>query len=114
MTIRTDTRGAVDPAHVAAAREALEALDGPAFLDVVLDAAAARGEWLAPVGRRLAAELWSETVDDLGDGAAPFDEAVWAEICRDGRWHRVLQAALNDLRAQAALVVDIVADDRTR
>jgi hypothetical protein len=39
---------------------------------------------------------------------------VWAEICRDGRWQRVLQAALNDLRAQAALVVDIVADDRVR
>lgn len=107
MTIRTDTHEAVE-----AARDALDALDPAVFLDVVLDAAAARGEWLAPVGRYLAAELWAETVDDLGSGR--FDEAVWAEICRDGRWQRVLQAALNDLRAQAALVVDIVADDRAR
>lgn len=109
MTTRTDSRDAV-----AAAQAALDALAPETFLAVVLDSAAARGEWLAPVGRRLAADLWSETVDDLGPSAPPFDEAVWAEICRDGRWQRVLQAALNDLRAQAALVVDIVADDRVR
>ena len=99
------------PVAVAAAIEALQMLDHKTFLEVVAREADRRHEVLMPLGRALACELW----DDACADAFPtpiFDESVWAEIRRDGRWDHVIETACRDLRSQAALVVDVVVDAR--
>lgn len=100
------------PASIAAAVEALQALDHATFLEVVGREAQRRHETIIPVGRALAYELWNEACADVFPAPA-FDESVWAEIRRDGRWEHVIETAWRDLRGQAALVVDIVVDSRT-
>ena len=100
------------PAAIAAAVEALQALDHTTFLEVVGREATRRHESLVPVGRALACELWDEACADVFPAPA-FDESVWAEIRRDGRWDHIIETAWRDLRGQAALVVDVVVDSRS-
>lgn len=101
-----------NPAAIAAAVEALQALDHATFLEVVAREADRRHETVLPVGRALAATLWEEGCADVFPAPA-FDESVWAELRRDGRWEHVIETAVRDLRDQAALVVDVVIDSRT-
>ncbi len=98
-------------ASTAAAIDALQRLDNGAFLDVVLREAARRHEELLPIGRSLANDLWSEACSDVFP-APRFDESVWAELMRDGRWSQIIESAARDLRSQASLVVDVVVDAR--
>lgn len=99
------------PVAVAAAIEALQALDSTTFMEVVAREAQRRHEEILPVGRALAWELWNEACAEVFP-APTFDESVWAEIRRDGRWDHIIETACRDLRAQAALVVDVVVDSR--
>ena len=100
------------PAAIATAIEALQVLDHATFLELVAREAERRHETLVPVGRALASELWDEACAEVFPSPA-FDESVWAEIRRDGRWEHVIDTAWRDLRSQAALVVDVVVDSRS-
>lgn len=110
-TQSVSSEASATPGQVADAIQALEALDHATFLSVVMREAQRRHEALVPVGRAMACELWNEACADVFP-TPTFDESVWAEIRRDGRWDHVVDVGLRDLRAQAALVVDIVADSR--
>lgn len=100
-----------NPMAIAAAIEALQGLDHATFLEVIAREADRRHERIVPVGRTLARELWEESSADTFPAPA-FDESVWAEIRRDGRWDHVIDTAVRDVRDQAALIVDIVMDAR--
>ncbi|MFZ4514696.1 MAG: hypothetical protein ACOYN3_00040 [Acidimicrobiia bacterium] len=105
------TEGNRAPGKIADAVQALEALDHATFLEVVMREAQRRNEALIPVGRALACELWDEACADVFPSPV-FDESVWAEIRRDGRWDHLVEVGWRDLRSQASLVVDIVVDSR--